>query len=751
MNVIEYQNNRKQILKAIDQLRQLRDQSLNKDVEFKNQLPLDVQRRMVDNLDRESNRLRNPDLTIAFVGGFSAGKSSLVNAFLGRYLLPESTKVTTAVPTFVRSTADENEQERAELHYLKEEDLDALDTLFRKEIAEAYNSPGMVNMPIRELIEQAKSFSNDGRGKRLVEYLEIFHEERQNRSSLSAGDIKTVSLAEATDVIRDEKEAMFLDKVVLKIKNDKLPHDVILVDLPGISVPNPRHRQITYRFVQNDAHAVVFVLMATRLFDKDEMEIAEIFRKGDEDVSRKTFWVMNRWDALSPQQQRQTREDFAAKMREMGINKPRQFQTNALHGLLSQLAITNDLGVNPDLQRHVGDYSDIVKNQFEGEHQKVFIESGVSGLQNDIFDFLSSDIRAATLKTARDVAEKDFCAPVLFYLSERRKFSEGRKATELVEEQTKEISERLDKDCEDKKEDIIKRLKQVRIDAVEKRGDFLPKDDLEERLKTALADLDDNETDAYKIYLDILSEKKYRRFPYYFEIESQIIDKLNTLVKKHFIDAMQKLADSLLESCSEAVDAFLSSIQEEVQYNPEVMEGIRNCLAEKEQKLRNGIEFAVVTDAGKLDGLLVYKKVKKLWFFTGQSEIFTELEEVAKLGCEGIADQNKKLSREHFTQRTTRIRVVLRKHYIESVRQSHKMMNENIQTPLISVIQDVEAAMIKKITTDYRSSRESVLKNDIARKYQLKREENEIQAKKYRVYAEQIEKIQKELGTSGLS
>ena len=92
MNITEYQSKCKQILKAVDQLRNLRDQSIMKDIELASQLSLGVKARMI-NLDRESTRLRYPDLTVAFVSGFSAGKSSLINAFLGRYLLPESTKV----------------------------------------------------------------------------------------------------------------------------------------------------------------------------------------------------------------------------------------------------------------------------------------------------------------------------------------------------------------------------------------------------------------------------------------------------------------------------------------------------------------------------------------------------------------------------------------------------------------------------------------------------------------------------------
>ena len=293
-----YQESRKLVLAHLDKLREIRDELVSRDPLFINGLPVDVRQKMLL-LDRESSRLRNPDLTIAFVGGFSAGKSSLVNAFLGRYLLPESTKVTTAVPTFVRSTA---EDETAELHYLNEAEVESLGELYRKEIASLFQLPELENAPYTTLLEKVKPLASEGRGRRLVEQFQTYQEQRHRRKVDPRGKVVTTSIIQAQEMIRDETEAMFLDRVVLKVSNTQIPEDVVLVDLPGVSVPNPRHREITFRFVKEEAHAVVFVLMATRLFDKDEIEIMELVRSGESRIADKTFWVLNRWDSLSAQQ-----------------------------------------------------------------------------------------------------------------------------------------------------------------------------------------------------------------------------------------------------------------------------------------------------------------------------------------------------------------------------------------------------------------------------------------------------------------
>ena len=294
MKPSEYQENRRNLLAKIDSLREIRDDLEGKDQLFLNGLPAELRQKILL-LDRESIRLRNPDLTVAFVGGFNAGKSSLVNAFLGRYLLPESMTVTTAVPTFVRSTTDE---ESAEFHYLNESEVDRLGNLYRDEIASTYKMPELAGEPYSTLLEKVKPLATEGRGAQLVKQFRLFQEQRRMRQIDPRGRVVTTSISDAQKKIRDETESMFLDRVVLKIRTTSLPEDVVLVDLPGVAVPNPRHREITFRFVRDEAHALVFVLNSTALFNADESEIVELVRSGESRIAEKTFWVLNRWDAL---------------------------------------------------------------------------------------------------------------------------------------------------------------------------------------------------------------------------------------------------------------------------------------------------------------------------------------------------------------------------------------------------------------------------------------------------------------------
>jgi GTPase Era involved in 16S rRNA processing len=563
-----YQEKRKQILEFIDKLRGIRDDIISHDTFFVNELPTDVRQKMLL-LDREASRLRNPDLTIAFVGGFSAGKSSLVNAFLGRYLLPESTKITTAVPTFVRAT---DGVESAELHFLNDVELSTLGDMYRHEIATLFALPELETMPFKALIDQVDPLANEGRGRRLIDQFKHYHEHLHEREVEPRGKVITVPLSEAFDKIRDETEAMFLDRVVIKIATQDIPKDVVLVDLPGVSVPNPRHRQITFRFVKQDAHAVVFVLMATRLFDKDEMEIMELFRAGNNRISEKTFWVLNRWDALSSQQQRQTVTDFEAKIKEYELPAGvRFFRTNALHGLLAQLGMQRESPSDPALQSHLKDYEDALPTRYDSSHETAFQDSQIPLLQEQVLAFLNKQLRQTTLSSAVENAKINFTEPLPYHLRRAKDFDDALIRDHLAKQQKETVISRIDERFSERVLAIKSQLKELRNDVAVKRSDILRKrtKELVDQLRAKITN--GTETDAYQVYQDIIAGRELRKYPYHFEIEMMIVDNLNTMLKKNFRQIVRKQIDDVFQELMKKTQNALEPVREDVEYNVQVM------------------------------------------------------------------------------------------------------------------------------------------------------------------------------------
>ena len=100
-------------------------------------------------------RLRSPEFPVAFLGAFSAGKSTIINAVLGADILPQATKSLTAIPTLIRK----GRTNKAIISYLTEAERSELKALYLEELSkelrtnpETYKSLGNSESWIRLLI-----------------------------------------------------------------------------------------------------------------------------------------------------------------------------------------------------------------------------------------------------------------------------------------------------------------------------------------------------------------------------------------------------------------------------------------------------------------------------------------------------------------------------------------------------------------------------------------------------------------------
>jgi len=737
MDAPSYQQARTQLLDQIDRLRTIRDDLGSRDPAFVNALPVDVRQKMLL-LDRESNRLRNPDLTIAFVGGFSAGKSSLVNAFLGRYLLPESTKVTTAVPTFVRSTTSD---ESAELHYLNEAEVENLGEMYRKEISIVFGQPAFASLPFASLIEKVKPLANEGRGRRLVEQFETFQEQRHKRQVEARGRVVTVSIANAQEKIRDETEAMFLDRVVLHVARTDIPPDVVVVDLPGVSVPNPRHREITFRFVREAAHAVVFVLMATRLFDKDEEEIMELFRSGENHIAEKTFWVLNRWDSLSTHHQRQTVADFENKMQEFAIpNGFQSFRTNALHGLLSQLGMRNEPPTDLALQSHIKDYEEALALKYSDSHHTAFRDSQIPQLQQQVVAFLNNRLRQTTLRSAFDNAKANFGEPLPHHLRRAKDDDDSLISGNLKREEKDVSHKRVEERFKERTSEIHAQLKELRNDVAVKRSDILI-----ERTKELVEQLREKiengaETDAYQIYQEIIAGRELRKYPYHFEIEMRIVDNLNTLLKQNFRSIVRGQVESVFQDLTKKVQTALEKVRQDVNYSAEVMAPFDEIIHDESHSFCDRVDGVVMTLAAQLDELLLYKP-KTFFGFMGGNEILEGLEHAARMGFENLRNPGQAIQEHDFAGKTKRIRETLTSHYIDKVREYHERITHDIFPIVINNMQQIEKRILDVMQSKYRPALEMVFSKDIGDEFATRRKGIEDRSRRFRGLIEEIDQV----------
>lgn len=722
MDTSLYQQNRQRLLTHLTELKAVYDDLKYRDVAFFNELPQETGQKLAL-LDRDISRLQNPNLTIAFAGGFSAGKSSLINAFLGRYLLPESTEVTTAVPTYVRSTSGD---EYAKIYYLNANEVEALGELYRREIAETFRMPELANAPFQKIFEKVKPMVQEGRGNRLVENFRLFLEKSRGQDFPVERHIEQRSIPEMQKLVQDESQAIFLDRVEVFIQSNDVPSDVILVDLPGVSVSNPRHRQVTFRFVSQDAHAVIFVLMATRLFDRDEMEIMEKIRAGESQITRKTFWVLNRWDSLTAQQQQSSLANFREKMEEFAVPDDYNFfTTNALHGLLAQLAEKGESPSDSKLQQHFSDYEGVLSSRYDGRHEAAFQESQIPSLRGSVLEFLNENLRKVTLETTITIAEQNFCQPVLYYLGTRKDADESLIQGELQQSERNGTRRLTAEHVSQRKNELGDSLRDIRDQVANARRtmftDQSQSKELEETLRQEIKEGD--RTDAYKVYTRIISDNYLRKYPYYFEIEMKVVDNLNQLLKQRFLEIVRQQVNIVVNQLIEKINNLLDEFYADVEYDADVSAAFQAIMQKLKTRFQGNVDGVVMERAARLDELLVYKPVNNS-FLNKKSqgnEILEGLEKAARIQFHRINNAAESVRPEDMKERTNQIRITLEKHYIQKTIEFREEVAEAVWQILIAQMLELVKNLEVVVSTTYFSMLEQVKARQAANEFAARR------------------------------
>ncbi len=256
--------------------------------------------------------LASPEFHVCFAGPYSTGKSTLINAILGKDILPYKEIPTTACPTFIRQ-ASKPGKEYGDIYYstmaqrqelknayltdlalpqnlnLSQERLSELEKLEAAQLLQA------INQEVTQFKANIKVLSNDS--YQCLQYLlsewnnKIGHVERDK----SIDEIKKVT------EFKDDKfdpSAILMSKIDVYL-ND-LPYDpaVVLVDLPGLGSRNINHERITrsHAFEAN-TKAFIFIFAPKKLADSKAFQfIAEI--NNNKRILDKSFWVVNMWDEV---------------------------------------------------------------------------------------------------------------------------------------------------------------------------------------------------------------------------------------------------------------------------------------------------------------------------------------------------------------------------------------------------------------------------------------------------------------------
>lgn len=265
--------------------------------------------RLLREADRE---MQDGRFTLAVLGEFSRGKSTLINALLGQEtLLPTAIEPTTATVTV--------------LVYGREPSV-----ILRYE-----DGTEVTDVPLERLPAYVTGQDLDGRAL-------------QTELAETAAQLAEAELTQAeAEILARQLEtsraaappARALDQVEIQFPSDFLAGRIRLVDTPGIGSVNPRHGEATRRFVRQ-ADAVLFLINTDPVISASECNFLTFIQ----DYVDHFLFVVTKIDRFSAEERerslwytRETITEFA------GIENPRIFPVSALQALQGQLEHDDEL------------------------------------------------------------------------------------------------------------------------------------------------------------------------------------------------------------------------------------------------------------------------------------------------------------------------------------------------------------------------------------------------------------------------
>ncbi|MDT9197935.1 dynamin-like GTPase family protein [Limnospira fusiformis KN01] len=255
----------------------------------------------------------SPRFEIVFAGAFSAGKSMLINALLGRELLYSAQGHATGTICYIEYAATPSD-EKVVLTFLSEVEI-------REQVHELCQTLGLSTPGNLHEIEEAKGlqeaaktlYEQEGgesrnqrakRAKALEQLLAGFVANRDkinahNNTILSMGEIADNGVDSASLYARRSQNSAVIKKIEYYCHHPLLEDGNVIIDTPGIDAPVQRDTQIAYDKIEHsDTSAVVcvFKTAANGELTSEETQLLERIQNNS-GIRDRVFYVFNYIDA----------------------------------------------------------------------------------------------------------------------------------------------------------------------------------------------------------------------------------------------------------------------------------------------------------------------------------------------------------------------------------------------------------------------------------------------------------------------
>ena len=257
-------------------------------------------------------KILDPKFEIVFAGAFSAGKSMLINALLGRELLYSAEGHATGTECYI-AHPDPGQSEQVVLTFLSvaevQEQAIALAQRLGLQTEFRLNNSDVVSLLqdlCRKIVREEGGESKSERAKQANALDLLLEGYRQNHDRLqddrnavySMEQFNFTNLREAASYARRGANSAVLKRIEYYCNHPLLEDGNVIIDLPGIDAPVKRDAELTYGKIEDpDTSAVVCVLKAAAAGEmtSEETHLLELTQENPS-IRDRVFFVFNRID-----------------------------------------------------------------------------------------------------------------------------------------------------------------------------------------------------------------------------------------------------------------------------------------------------------------------------------------------------------------------------------------------------------------------------------------------------------------------
>jgi len=409
-------------------------------------------------------KIRNDVLEVAFVGVEKAGKSTFVNAFIGKNILPTGYERTTYTSTQVRY----DEKGRVEVSFYTEEEFLEIFRKWLKEInLDGWNSHTLdtltldiLNLHFENLREKDPSRYNSYVSTLKGDIEEVLKGKEQIKPLLSRGKLifGEDEIEIYKDFITDPFKSRAVKEVVIYSSKLKGLENVIVYDLPGFDSPTLIHPKFTIEKVKK-ADAVVFIRHAKKpsLTQPEIKIITETFEEDGVSLKEKTFFFGNKIDEVQKDEEGNLEKILETFLRELEEKKVLESRDRVFFGSArahlqrlgviegtSSLDRLNELGIPTGIE----ELKNALVEYNRTERIKV-LERRIGNLFREVKSFLSE----AEVRIKEELKKGDF-----YWILPKEYSSLRRKAVATIEREIDILHEKIKRILESK--EISKNLKE---------------------------------------------------------------------------------------------------------------------------------------------------------------------------------------------------------------------------------------------------------------------------------------------------